>query len=224
MYRLSGFTIIFSRFYCTLFLRRKKSFTGHLAQKKFYAVFLLTGTFPAGKPLNLIKNKRMEQKKYTKTTDAVWAGERNPYFKGAVTTPIVNSVAFAYTDLDEWYDVATGKSEGFIYSRNTNPTVAALEEKIRVLENAEAATAFATGMAAISNTLFTFLKPGKRVVSVKDTYGGTSKLFLDFFPEYKVEVHLCETGNHERMEMEIAKGCDLVYRETRTHPTHNITD
>ena len=166
----------------------------------------------------------MEQKKYSKATDAVWGGERNPYFKGAATTPIVNSVAFAYTDLNEWYDVAIGKLDGFIYSRNTNPTVAALEEKIRVLENAEAATSFATGMAAISNTLFTFLKPGKRVVSVKDTYGGTSKLFLDFFPEYKVEIHLCETGNHEEMEMEIAKGCDLVYLETPTNPILKIID
>ncbi len=166
----------------------------------------------------------MEQKKYAKATDAVWAGEDNPYFKGAATTPIVNSVAFAYTDLDEWYDVSVGKSEGFIYSRNTNPTVASLEEKIRVLENAEAATAFASGMAAISNTLFTFLKPGKRVVSVKDTYGGTSKLFLDFFPEYNVDIKLCETGNHDELEFEIAKGCDLVYLETPTNPTLKIID
>lgn len=166
----------------------------------------------------------MESNKYSKATHAVWAGEDNPYFKGAATSPIVNSVAFAYTDLDEWYDVAVGKAEGFIYSRNTNPTVAVLEEKIRVLENAEAATAFATGMAAISNTLFTFLKPGKRVVSVKDTYGGTSKLFLDFFPAYNVEIKLCETGNHEELEMEIAKGCDLVYLETPTNPTLKIID
>ncbi|SKB92270.1 cystathionine gamma-synthase family protein [Daejeonella lutea] len=166
----------------------------------------------------------MEQKKYSKSTEAVWAGEDSPYFKGAATTPIVNSVAFAYTDLDEWYDVSVGKSEGFIYSRNTNPTVAALEEKIRVLENAEAATAFATGMAAISNTLFTFLKPGKRVVSVKDTYGGTSKLFLDFFPAYHVEIKLCETGNHDELELEIDKGCDLVYLETPTNPTLKIID
>ena len=166
----------------------------------------------------------MENKKYNKATQAVWAGEDNPYFKEAVTTPIVNSVAFAYHNLDKWYDISVGKEDGFIYSRNTNPTVASLEEKIRVLEGAEAATAFATGMAAISNTLFTFLKPGKRVVSVKDTYGGTSKLFLDFFPDYQVDIKLCETGNHEQMEMEIAKGCDLVYLETPTNPTLKIID
>ena len=99
---------------------------------------------------------------YKKGTAAVWTGEGNINTQGAVTTPIVNSVAFAYDDLEEWYDVSKGNKEGFIYSRNTNPTVAALEEKIRVLEGAEAAISFATGMAAISNSLFTFLTAGKK--------------------------------------------------------------
>ena len=166
----------------------------------------------------------MDLSKSKKGTAAVWAGEGDLNTKGAVTSPIVNSVAFSYHDLDEWYHVATGKANGFIYSRNTNPTVAMLEEKIRVLENAEAATAFATGMAAISNTLFTFLTAGKRVVSIKDTYGGTSKIFLDFLPHYDVDVKLCDTSNHDQLEEEIAKGCDLVYLETPTNPTLKVVD
>jgi cystathionine gamma-synthase len=159
-----------------------------------------------------------------KGTAAVWAGEGDINTAGAVTTPIVNAVAFAYSDMDEWQEVATGKRDGFIYSRNTNPTVAALEEKIRVLEGAEAATSFSTGMAAISNTLFTFLKSGGRVVSLKDTYGGTSKIFLDFLPEYKIDVKLCDTTDHEQIESEIAKGCTLLYLETPTNPTLKIVD
>jgi len=161
---------------------------------------------------------------YKKGTDAVWAGEGNVNTKGATTTPIVNSVTFAYEDLDEWHNVATGKEPGYIYSRNTNPTVAALEEKIRVLEGAEAATSFSTGMAAISNSLFTFLPAGKRVVSLKDTYGGTSKVFLDFLPQYNVDVKLCDTTDHEMIEAEVAKGCDLLYLETPTNPTLKIVD
>ena len=161
---------------------------------------------------------------YKKGTNAVWAGEGHPNPNGAVTTPIVNSVAFSYTDTDHWHDVATGKAEGYIYSRNTNPTVAALEEKIRVLEGGEAATSFATGMGAISNTLFTFCKPGSKVVSVKDTYGGTSKLFLDFLPNNHAEVTLCPTTDHEALEAAIGKGCDLLYLETPTNPTLKIID
>ncbi len=161
-------------------------------------------------------------KAYKKGTEAVWAGEGDVNTKGAVTTPIVNSVAFAYNDLEEWYDVSKGNKPGYIYSRNTNPTVAALEEKIRVLEGAEAATAFATGMAAISNTLFTFLTAGKKVVSIKDSYGGTSKLFLDFLPKYNVEVELYDTTDHEALEAAITKGCDVLYLETPTNPTLKI--
>ena len=119
--------------------------------------------------------------------------------------------------------MARGEKEGFIYSRNNN-TVGALEEKIRVLEGAEAATSFSTGMAAISNTLFSLLTAGKKVVSIKDTYGGTSKIFLDFLPHYNVNVKLCDTTNHEELEMEIAKGCDLVYLETPTNPTLKVVD
>jgi len=159
-----------------------------------------------------------------KGTQAVWAGETDQNAYGAVTTPIVNAVAFSYPDVDTWQEVALGQRDGFIYSRNTNPTVAALEEKIRVLEDAEAATSFATGMAAISNTLFTFLKSGSRVVSLKDTYGGTSKIFLDFLPAYNIDVKLCDTTDHEQLEAEIAKGCTVLYLETPTNPTLKIVD
>ncbi|MBS1935035.1 MAG: aminotransferase class V-fold PLP-dependent enzyme, partial [Bacteroidetes bacterium] len=159
-----------------------------------------------------------------KGTIAVWGGEMDHVSGNATTTPIVHSVTFGYNDLDEWHDVAMGKKQGYIYSRNTNPTVQVLEEKIRGLEGGEAATSFATGMAAISNTLFALLKPGSRVVSIKDTYGGTSKIFLDFLPVFNVNVTLCDTTDHEQLEKEIAKGCDLVYLETPTNPTLKVVD
>ena len=166
----------------------------------------------------------MDFSKQKKGTTAVWAGETEPFLNGAVTSPIVNSVAFAYHDLDEWHNVSLGRADGYIYSRNTNPTVHVLEEKIRILEGAEAATSFATGMGAISNTLFALLGTGKKVVSIKDTYGGTSKLFLDFLPYYKTTVILCDTHNHEAIEAAIAEGCDLVYLETPTNPTLKVVD
>lgn len=157
-------------------------------------------------------------------TRAVWAGEEEAFPEGSSTVPVYHTVTYGYDDLDKWYDVALGKREGHIYSRNTNPTVKVFEDKMKDLEGAEAATSFATGMAAISNTLFTFLKPGDRVVSIKDSYGGTSKLFLDFLPAIDVDVCLVETGDHEQMEAEIARGCKLVYLETPTNPTLKLVD
>lgn len=157
-------------------------------------------------------------------TKAVWAGEKPFLAHGATQVPVVHSVSFGYDDMDEWYDVAIGKKQGHIYGRNTNPTVQAFEEKIRYLEGAEAATSFSTGMAAISNALYTFLTPGDRIVSIKDTYGGTNKIFTEFLPRMGVEVALCNTGNHEEIEAVIAKGCKILYLETPTNPTVKITD
>lgn len=157
-------------------------------------------------------------------TKAVWAGETGIFTEGASQVPIVNSVSYSHDDVDEWFEVATGKRKGHIYSRNTNPTVAVFEEKMRIMENAEAATSFSTGMAAISNTLFTLLSPNQRVVSVKDTYGGTSLVFLEHLPRFGVEVCLCETHDMNEIEHEISKGCNLLYLETPTNPTMKILD
>ena len=157
-------------------------------------------------------------------TLAVWAGEGASLVQGATQVPIVYSAAYGYPDVDAWLDVALGRKPGHIYSRNTNPTVHAFEEKVRILEGAAAATSFSTGMAAVSNTLFALLSPGERIVSVKDTYGGTNQLFIGFLPRLNIEVELCDTTDHEQIEAAIAKGCRVVYLETPTNPTLKVMD
>lgn len=160
----------------------------------------------------------------SKDTVAVWGGEDEYLVEHATQVPVVNSVSFGFYDVDHWLDVAQGRSPGHIYGRNTNPTVSVFEEKLRLLEGAEAATSFATGMAAISNTLFTLLRPGDRCVSVKDTYGGTSKIFLEFFPEFGIEAVLCDTNDVEQIEAAIDQGCQLLYLESPTNPTVKVMD
>lgn len=157
-------------------------------------------------------------------TKTVWAGEKEVLVHHSTQVPVMVGVAYNYDDVDEWYDVSIGKKPGHIYGRNTNPTVQAFEDKVKVLEGAEAATSFSTGMAAISNSLYTFLRPGDRVVSIKDTYGGTNKIFTEFLPQINVDVTLVSTGDHEAMEREIAKGCKILYLESPTNPTIKITD
>jgi cystathionine gamma-synthase len=160
-----------------------------------------------------------------KSTTAVWGGEteHEPYER-ATQVPVVHSVSFGYRDIETWHAVALGRAEGHIYSRNTNPTVRSFEEKIRDLEGAQAATSFSSGMAAISATLFALLRPGERVVSIKDSYGGTHKLFTEFLPAFGIEVSLCDTSEHAQIEAEIARGCKLLYLESPTNPTVKILD
>ena len=136
----------------------------------------------------------------------------------------MHSVGFGYENVDEWLDVATGAAPGHIYGRNTNPTVAVFEEKLRMLEGGEAATSASTGMAAISNMLYALLEPGQRVVSVKDTYGGTSLLFTTYLPRVGVDVELIDTTDADGVEQAMDRGCDLLYLETPTNPTLKIID
>ena len=157
-------------------------------------------------------------------TQAVWAGEETYLLQGATQVPVVHSVSFGYNDVDQWLKVALGEEEGHIYGRNTNPTVHAFEEKVRIMEGAEAATSASTGMGIISSALFALLSPGHRVVSVKDTYGGTNVIFTEFLPRFKIDVTLCDTTDHEAIEAEVAKGCQVLYLETPTNPTVKIVD
>lgn len=160
----------------------------------------------------------------SRETQAVWAGEEAYLVENATQVPVVYSAAYGYPDVDAWLEVATGRAPGHIYSRNTNPTAHAFEEKVRILEGGEAATSFATGMAAISNSLFALAAPGDRVVSVKDTYGGTNQMFVDFLPRIGVTVELIDTADLDAVEAAIGRGCDLLYLETPTNPTLKVLD
>jgi len=166
-----------------------------------------------------------DNKKIGQSTKSIWGGEQeHELYERSTQVPVVHSVSFAYKDIDTWHKVALGEEQGHIYSRNTNPTVRAFEDKVKELEGAEAATSFSSGMAAISNTLGTFLKPGDRIVSIKDSYGGTNVIFNEFLPPLNIDVCLCETSDHEQILSEIAKDCKVLYLETPTNPTVKITD
>jgi len=170
-------------------------------------------------------HRRSEKKDDTGLgTRGVWAGDNGKYWERATQIPVALSVSFGYDDVNEWLAVAQGKTHGHIYSRNTNPTVAAFEEKVRNLETAEAATSFSSGMGAISNTLFALLSPGDHVVSIKDTYGGTNKLFVEFLPRFGIKVSLCDTSDHNAIEAAIDRGCEALYLESPTNPTVKIVD
>ncbi|MBW3659065.1 MAG: PLP-dependent transferase [Actinobacteria bacterium] len=151
-------------------------------------------------------------------TDAVDAATN------AVVPPIVANAAFAYPDVDTWRDVALGKADGHIYSRNSNPTTDRLEAKVAALEGAAAATSFTTGMAAISSTLLALLSSGQRAVSVKDAYGGSYLLFTEVLPRFGIECTVVDTDDQDALEAAVADGCDLLYLETPTNPTLKVLD
>jgi cystathionine gamma-synthase len=143
---------------------------------------------------------------------------------GAIVPPIIENAAFAYRSLEEWRAAALNQTPGHIYSRNTNPTTDLFEEKTAALEQAEKATSFATGMAAISTTLFALLEPGMHAVSVKDAYGATYLHFTQILPRFGIHCHVLDTDDTDAIEACIEKNCHLLYLESPTNPTLKILD
>jgi len=158
------------------------------------------------------------------STRSVYAAKRIDPETRALVPPIVANASFAYKDVETWLDVALLRKEGHIYSRNTNPTTDLWEKSVAKLEGAEAATSFATGMAAISTTLFALLKSTEKVISVKDTYGATYLHFTEILPRYGILCEVCDTEDHDDIEKTIKGGCQILYLETPTNPTLKVLD
>lgn len=191
--------------------------------------------------------RRKGAQQWAPGTACVWAGEdydegynKYPWLQG-VQVPVQFGVSYGYKPTDEgilaWKTgaaAATGNfgkvpehsnDVGFFYGRTANPTVALLEHKLALLERGETSVVFSSGMAAISAVLQTFVGPGDRVVSIKDSYGGTSKIFLTTLPQIGAEVCLCETDDHEEIEAAVkAKPTKVLYIESPTNPTIKVLD
>ena len=170
-------------------------------------------------PIGNVGNDGMRE-----ATRCVVAGEANHTAFNSITVPIVQNSAFEYPDVAEWIEVSLYRKPGDIYSRTTNPTVRAFEEKLAALEGAEDATACSSGMAAINNTLMCLLRPGDVAVSIKDTYGATYLHFADILPAFGIQTKICETTDYDAIERSVSEGCKLVYLESPTNPTLKVVD
>ncbi|MEM3731690.1 MAG: aminotransferase class I/II-fold pyridoxal phosphate-dependent enzyme [Candidatus Bathyarchaeia archaeon] len=144
--------------------------------------------------------------------------------KGAVVSPIYETSVFAFSSTKELIDVVGEKVEGYIYTRFDNPTVRAVERKIALLEGAEDAAAFSSGMAAITTTLLTLVSSGDHVVSTMDLYGGTLTFFQEILPRFGVEVSFVDASNIDDVEDVIRENTRVIYAETPTNPTLKIVD
>jgi cystathionine gamma-synthase len=141
-----------------------------------------------------------------------------------INPPIYENAAFAYEDLETWRAAALKQTPGDIYSRNSNPTLRAFNQQMAALEEAEAATDFSSGMAAIHTTLFALLRPGMRAVTIRDAYGATYLHFTDILPRFGVRCQVCDTQDEAALLAEIERGCDLLYLETPTNPLLRVVD
>ena len=117
-----------------------------------------------------------------------------------------------------------GDAEGFIYSRYANPTVAMFEQRMALLEGAEAAAATASGMAAINAAMMCLLKSGDRVVASRALFGSSLYILEDLLPRFGVDVELVDGIELDQWRAALATPTTVVLMETPSNPTLEIID
>ena len=149
------------------------------------------------------------------STKAIHAGQQPDPTTGAVMTPVFLTSTYVQEGL--------GKNKGYEYSRVSNPTRTALEKNIASLENAEEGMAFASGMAAI-DALFRLLSPGDHMIVTNNVYGGTYRIAKMVFEQYGLQFDFINTTDMNSIVRARKPNTKMIFVETPTNPTMEITD
>src|SRR5436190_17291348 len=119
-------------------------------------------------------------------TELIHAGEVDRSASVPLTTPIYETTTFVFDNAQEVVDYNEGRSSKYLYSRYTNPTVVAAEQKLAALDRAEAALTFSSGQGATTTILIAHLKAGDEVVCGAAIYGGTLHLLQDVLAKFAI--------------------------------------
>lgn len=148
-------------------------------------------------------------------TRAIHIGQEPDAATGAVITPIYQTATYAQSGV--------GQHKGYDYSRTANPTRSALEECIASLEGGKHGLAFASGMGAITTTMF-LLKPGDHVVACDDVYGGTFRLFRRVLENYGLQFTFVNMTDLDATRLAIRPNTKMLWVESPTNPTMKVVN
>jgi cystathionine gamma-synthase len=146
-----------------------------------------------------------------------------------VTTPIIQSSTFTFTDTADLVDFMETQrrneiSERLEYGRYGNPTVAAVERKLADLDGGEMALLFSSGMAAVTITLLSLLSSGDHLVMTDDCYRRTRQFASEFLPRLGIQASQVAVGDYEALEDAIQPNTRLLFSESPTNPYLRVVD
>jgi len=150
-----------------------------------------------------------------KATQFIHAGAHPDPGTGAIMTPIFQTSTYVQE--------APGVHKGYEYARSQNPTRAALEEALAVIEGGQFGLAFSSGVAA-TDAVIKLLKPGDEVICGNDMYGGTYRLFSKIFLKFGIVFHYVDMSDLNNVAAAITSATKLIWAETPTNPLMNIAD
>jgi len=161
---------------------------------------------------------------YGFNTLAVHSGTAPDPATGARTFPIYQTASYVFDDADHAASLFNLQSPGFIYSRLTNPTVAALEEKLATLEGGRGGTATSSGHAAETLALFPLMSPGMEVIVADKLYGGTINLMGKSYQKFGWEAIFVDTEDPESFRRAVTDKTRAIFIENLANPGGIVAD
>jgi len=143
---------------------------------------------------------------------------------GAVNVPIYQSSTFAFRNAEHGAALFAGAEDGFIYSRIGNPTIRALEENVAELEHGCAGIATSSGMAAVNTLYMALLASGDHVVSTASVYGASRVLLEMYYGRFGISSAYVDTTDLTEVRRALRAGTRLVYIETPSNPSMQVSD
>ena len=161
---------------------------------------------------------------YGFNTLAVHSGTAPDPATGARTFPIYQTASYVFDDADHAASLFNLQSPGFIYSRLTNPTVAALEEKLATLEGGRGGTATSSGHAAETLALFPLMSPGMEVIVADKLYGGTINLMGKSYQKFGWKAIFADTEDPESFRRAVTDKTRAIFIENLANPGGIVAD
>ena len=166
----------------------------------------------------------MSERKFGFSTLHVHGGQKPDSATGSRAVPIYQTTSYCFESVEHGADLFALKTDGHIYSRISNPTVAVFEERMALLEGGVGAVAFASGMGAINAAILNILQAGDEIVAAPTIYGGTFNLLANMLPKLGIKTHFVNPDDPESFRRAINDKTRLVYAETIGNPGINLID
>lgn len=165
-----------------------------------------------------------DKSKFGFETRSVHAGAAPDPTTGARAVPIYQTTAYVFDDVDHAASLFNLQTYGYIYSRLTNPTVAALEERVASLEGGRGATGCASGHAAQLLAFFALMEPGDEFLAANRLYGGSITQFSRSFQKFGWTVRFVDSDDPENFRRALTPKCKAIFVESLANPGGVVTD
>jgi cystathionine gamma-synthase len=154
---------------------------------------------------------------------SVHGGEDRNKYAQSLIPPIAQTSTFVFNGVEDFEGFKAGQRGGYEYGRYGNPTQRVAEEKIAVLEGAEDALLFSSGMAAICSVLLAMLRSGQHMIVMEDCYRMTDK-FCRSMKKFGIEATFVKAGDMEELQAAVRPETRLLFSESPTNPHLHVLD